>query len=70
MAIPEHVKAEADAAVSKAGAEKMPVKDMNAPQAVDNYPDGGAALDKMREQKRQDISQEKPPERDKDPDKA
>jgi hypothetical protein len=63
--LPEHVKAEADKAVSEAGANKMPVKDMNSPQAVDNYADRGKEMDAVREQKREDAQQEK-----KQPDKG
>jgi hypothetical protein len=70
MALPEHVKAEADAAIAKTGMEKAAYKDMNTAQAVDNYPDAGASLDTMREQKRKDAIQDKTPEPDKDPDKA
>jgi hypothetical protein len=57
--LPEHVKAEADAAVAKTGAAKMPVQDMNPAPAVDNYPDRGKELEAMREQKRQEAVQEK-----------
>ena len=57
--LPEHVKAEADKVVSEAGANKMPVKDMSTPQAVDNYADRGKEMDAVREQKREDAQQEK-----------
>jgi hypothetical protein len=66
MAIPDHVKAQADAAVAETGQkEKIPVQNMDAPQAVDNYTDRGKDLDAMRDQKRQDAlleKQEKTPE--------
>ena len=56
--LPEHVKAKADAEMAKTGMQKAPVQDMDAAQAVDNYPDGGKALEAMREQKRQDALME------------
>ena len=57
--LPEHVKAKADQAVSETGANKMQVKEMDTPQAVDSYGDKGKALEAMREQKREDAQQEK-----------
>jgi len=57
--LPEHVKAEADKAVSETGANKLQVKDVNSPQAVDNYADRGKEMEAMREQKREDAQQEK-----------
>ena len=57
--LPEHVKAEADKAVSETGANKMQVTDMSAPQTVDNYADRGKEMEAMREQKREDAQQEK-----------
>jgi hypothetical protein len=60
--LPEHVKAQADAEMAKTGMQKVAVQDMDAVQPVDNYRDGGKALDAMRDQKRQDAIQEKTPE--------
>jgi hypothetical protein len=40
----------------------MPVQDVGNAQAVDNYGDKGKELDAMREQKREDLAQEKAPE--------
>lgn len=72
MAIPEHVKADADAVREQAGADKYPVKDMGAPQGVDAYDTKG--LEAQRERQRQDAQQEKTPDPkpdpNKDPDKA
>jgi hypothetical protein len=65
--IPEHVKAQADAAVASTGAEKMPVKNMGEPQGVDSYDTKG--LEAQRERQRQDAQQEKTPEPTPDPNK-
>lgn len=68
--LPEHVRAKADEEMAKTGAQKMPVQDMNAAPAVDNYDDQGKALDAMREQKRQEALQEKTPDPTMQPDKG
>jgi hypothetical protein len=60
--LPEHVKKLADQARQESRMEKAEVKDMDAAKAVDNYGDGGKALETMREQKRQDAIQDKTPE--------
>lgn len=59
VALPDHVKAQADAEIAKTGMQKAPVQEMNAEQAVDNYRDQGKELEAMQEQKRQDAVQEK-----------
>lgn len=66
--IPEHVKAEADAAVNKTGAAKMPVQDMGETKGVDAYDTKG--LEAQRERQRQDALQDKAAEPVQQPDKA
>jgi hypothetical protein len=55
--IPDDVKARADMAVSRAGAEKMPVQDMGETKGAEAY--DTKALEAQRERQRQDAQQNK-----------
>jgi hypothetical protein len=67
--IPDDVKARADMAVSRAGAEKMPVQDMGETKGAEAY--DTKALEAQRERQRQDAIQDKTAEPNpKEPDKG